>query len=64
MSMITSLFSNLVDNLVDNLLKQSFYIQDRKMCFSKKISLFFVLLGAASPLKAFYMSMHSTKRKT
>ena len=45
---------------------QFFYIQNRWMCLSKKILCqyfwgFFALLGTASPLKTFYMSLHSTK---
>ena len=45
-----------------------FYIQNRIMCLSKKnlyqyFVAFFALLGTASPLETFYMSLHSTKLK-
>ena len=41
---------------------QPFYILNRMMCLSKKISIlccFFALLGTVLPLKTFYMSLHS-----
>ena len=51
--------------LKDNLLMQYFYIPNHAMCFSKKIFyqyfVVFALPGTASPLKTFYMSLHSTK---
>ena len=45
---------------------QFFYIQNQKMCLSKKILyqyfVLFALLGIAPPpLKTFYVSLHSTK---
>ena len=46
---------------------QFFYIQNCKMCLSKKILyqhfIVFFMLGTASPLKTFYMSLHSIKQK-
>ena len=45
-----------------------FYIQNRSVCLSKKILLFFILycffalLGTASPLEKFYEELHSTKK--
>ena len=43
-----------------------FYIQTRKICFSKLFYtnnvLFFALLGTASPLKTFQMLLHETKK--
>ena len=54
--------------LIDNLLKQIFYIQNRRCVWVKRFNpntlLLFVLFETASPLKTFYMSLHSTKRKT
>ena len=46
-----------------------FYIQNRKICLSKTTLYqysvgFFALLETVCPLKAFYMSLHSTKQKT
>ena len=52
----------------DNLLMRFFYIQNREMCLSKTIlyqyfAVFVAPGGTASPLKAFYMSLHSTKNR-
>ena len=53
--------------LIDNLLMQFFCIPicmmylSRKILFQYFVVVVFVLLGTASPLKTFYMSLHSTK---
>ena len=59
------LFMNI---LTDNLFMQFFYIQNRKVCLSKKILyhyfavvFFFALLGTNSPLKTFYMLLYNMK---
>ena len=53
--------------LIDNLLMQFFCIPicmmylSRKILFQYFVVVVFVLLGTASPLKTFYMLLHSTK---